>query len=110
MKAKAPEQIIEARGTVTEFRPLAISHGGITATPFAWRASEEIPRRQWIFGRHAQRRYVSVTGADGGVGKTALLLAESAAVTLGKPLLGDGPIERCAVWYLGLEDDRLEYE
>jgi hypothetical protein len=99
---------VDQLANVTEFRPAC--DRSVTATPFAWRAPEDIPRRQWIFGRHAQRRYVSVTGADGGVGKTALLLAECISVALGRPLLSDGPVERSPVWYLGLEDDRIEYE
>jgi hypothetical protein len=104
---QSPDQAIGPRAVVTEFRP-APPH--IVATPFAWRDPGEIPRRQWLFGRHAQRRYVSVTGADGGVGKTALALTEAISLVTGRPLLNDGKIERAPAWYLGLEDDRDEYE
>ncbi len=82
----------------------------IVATPFSWREPEQIPRRQWVFGRHAVRRYVSATGADGGIGKTALALAECISVVTGKPLLNDGPVQRAPAWYIGLEDDPEEYE
>jgi hypothetical protein len=82
----------------------------VVATPFVWRDPSEISPRQWIFGRHALRKYVSVTGSDGGVGKTALGITESLSVVTGRPLLNDGRVEKGAAWYIGLEDDRSEYE
>jgi hypothetical protein len=32
-----------------------------------------IPRREWLYGRHYIRKYLSTTIAPGGVGKSALL-------------------------------------
>lgn len=89
---------------------LSSASRAIVAQPFAWRAPETIPTRQWIFGRHAVRRFVSATAAAGGTGKTALAIAEALSVATGRPLLKDGPVERGRVWLLGLEDPGEEYE
>jgi RecA-family ATPase len=83
---------------------------GVHATPFVWRDPRTIPTRQWLFGRHAIRRYISATVASGGTGKTSLLLTEAVAYASGRDLLADALIGRGGVWYLGLEDPREEYE
>src|SRR5579862_91813 len=93
-------------------RELADSERGglVIATPFAWREPESLPRRQWVFSRHAIRRFLSVTAAAGGAGKTSLAFADALSVSTGKALLNDGRIERCRVWYIGLEDPLEEYQ
>ncbi|HEX4080095.1 MAG TPA: AAA family ATPase [Rhizomicrobium sp.] len=88
----------------------AITDSSIVATPYSWRDPETIPRRQWVFSRHAARRFVSVTAAAGGAGKTALAFADALSVCSGRPLLNDGAVERCRVWYMGLEDPLEEYQ
>src|SRR5690242_12026991 len=40
----------------------------ITATQFAWRDEADIPARQWLYGKHLLRRFVSVDVAAGGTG------------------------------------------
>jgi hypothetical protein len=82
----------------------------VTATPFTWRDPQTIPPRRWLFGNHAIRGFISVTGAPGGVGKTALLLAETIALATGRDLLSDHLREHGRVWYIGLEDPFEEYQ
>ena len=82
----------------------------IVATPFRWRDPRLIPPREWLFGRHAIRGFVSVTGAQGGLGKTALLIAEGIALASGRDLLTDHMRQQVNVWYVGLEDPLEEYE
>jgi hypothetical protein len=82
----------------------------IKATPFEWCPPHLLPRRQFVYGRHAVRGYVSITSAPGGVGKTALKLAESIALVTGRELLGERVPAATPVWYLGLEDPLLEYK
>ena len=82
---------------------------GIVAQPFKWREPSEIPTRKWLYGRHAIRGFVSATAAPGGIGKTALAIAESLALASGKNILNDAPITREAVWYIGAEDGCEEY-
>jgi len=82
----------------------------IKPTPFVWRDPTTIPPRQWLYGGHMIRRFVSATIAPGGVGKSSLLLAEMLAMASGLPLLGKpvkGPLR---VWYWCGEDPREEIE
>lgn len=72
--------------------------------PFVWRDPATMPRRQWVYGRHLIRKFVSATFAPGGVGKSALVLAEAMAMASGKPLLGPKPRGRLRVGYWNGED------
>ena len=74
------------------------------APAMAWIEPKELPRREWVYGRHLVRGFVSCTIAPGGIGKTALLCAEALAMVTGRPLLGDAPQGRLRVWLVNLED------
>lgn len=70
--------------------------------PFAWIEESRLPKREWLYGRHYIRKFVSATFAPGGVGKSSLALVEALAMVSGKPLLGvpahpRGPF-RVAYW------------
>jgi hypothetical protein len=83
----------------------------ITATPFVLRDAVQIPRRAWIYGHHLIRRFVSLTVSPGGVGKTALLIADSVALVTGRDLVQTrvyGDPKR--VWLFNLEDPLEELE
>lgn len=88
----------------------ADSRKTIVATPFAWRAPNAIPPREWLYGRHYIRRYVSTTIAPPGVGKTTLGTGEGLAIASGKPVLGVTPAERGRVWMWNGEDPIDECE
>jgi len=75
----------------------------IAATPFAWQSPWKIPPRQFLYGRHYVRKYLSATIAPGGVGKSALALTEAVAMASGKPILGLQP-RPLTVWYWNGED------
>jgi hypothetical protein len=83
----------------------------IRATPFAWRAEADIPRRMWLYGRHLLRRFVSVDVAAGGTGKSSVKIGEALAMSSGRDLYGveihDGPLN---VWLYNLEDPAEESE
>jgi RecA-family ATPase len=64
-----------------------------------------LPPRQWLYGRHYQRRTVSATIAPGGVGKSSLDLVEAIAMATCRNLLGEQPEERLRVWYHNGEDN-----
>lgn len=80
------------------------------AKPYIWRPAADIPRRQFLYGRHLIRRFLSTTVAPGGVGKSALELAEALAMVSGKPLLGVTPVPGLVVWYWNGEDPAEETE
>jgi hypothetical protein len=83
----------------------------IVATPFAWRDEKDIPARQWLYGRHLLRRFVSVDVAAGGTGKSSVKIGEALAMASNRDLYGsvvhDGPL---AVWLYNLEDPAEESE
>ncbi|MBY3543652.1 AAA family ATPase [Rhizobium laguerreae] len=82
----------------------------ITATAFKWIDPSTLPRREFAYGNHFIRKYVSVTVSPGGLGKTSMSLAESLAMSSGRSLLGVKPPQRMRVWVFNAEDPRDEME
>lgn len=82
----------------------------IKATPWVWREPHDIPRREWLYGRHYIRKFVSGTVGPGGFGKSTHNLVEAVAMASGKPLLNvriPGPLR---VWYWNGEDPQEELD
>jgi RecA-family ATPase len=82
----------------------------VKASPFAFRPASEIPSRQFLYGTHLIRRFVSSTIGHGGGGKSSLLIAEALAMASGKSLLGEKPSHPLRVWYWNGEDPYEEIE
>lgn len=82
----------------------------IHATPFNWINPKDLARREFAFGTHYIRKYVSVTVAPGGLGKTANSIVEALAMSSGKPLNGTKPDKPLKVWVFNAEDPRDELE
>jgi hypothetical protein len=59
----------------------------VSATPFQAFDFAKIPKRQWLYGRHYVREYVTATVAPGGGAKTALKLAEAVSMAIGRSYL-----------------------
>jgi hypothetical protein len=81
------------------------------AAPFEWDAGDDVnlpPPRQWLLGNSFCRRFISSLLADGGVGKTALRLAQMIALASGRPITGEHVFQRCRVLVVSLEDDADE--
>jgi hypothetical protein len=83
---------------------------GVMATPFKWVEPASIPRRQWLYGHHHVRKFISETVAPGGFGKSTLALTEALAIVSGRPLLGITPDERAIVWIWNGEDPAEELQ
>lgn len=83
----------------------------IDAKPFMWRDPADIPARQWLYGRHLIRKFLSLDIAAGGIGKSSVKVVEALAMASGLPLLGKdvhgGPLR---VWLYNLEDPDEETE
>lgn len=81
------------------------------ATPFVWRDEADIPPRQWLYGRHLIRKFLSLDIAPGGLGKSSVKIVEALAMAAGLPLLGK-PIHggQLRVWLYNLEDPVEETE
>jgi hypothetical protein len=73
-------------------------------TPFKWRDPSTFPRRQFVYGRHYARQFLSVTAAQTKVGKSSLGLVEAVAMAAGRNLLGVEPVRAMRVWYWNGED------
>ena len=76
-----------------------------------WDAGDDdyiIPPRGWLLGTTFCRRFLSSLVADGGVGKTALRLAQLISLAIGRSLTGEHVFQRCRVLVLSLEDDKDE--
>lgn len=80
----------------------------IRATPYTFIEPAAIARRQWLYGQHYIRNFISTTVAPSGVGKTALTIIEFLAMASGKPLLGIQPTGCFRVWLWNGEDPRDE--
>jgi hypothetical protein len=99
--------------TETEIEPNAEKPNAtsiIKASPFIWRAPAAIPPRDWLYGRHYVRSFITATIAPGGLGKTSLALVEAIAMATGRPLLGYPVRHPLRVWYYGGEDPLDEIE
>ncbi|SKA31150.1 bifunctional DNA primase/polymerase [Consotaella salsifontis] len=92
-----------AGGEATDDSPIVL-------TPFAWVDPSTLPRREFAFGQHYIRKYVSVTVAPGGIGKTSNSIVEALAMASGKALNGVAPPQRLRVWLFNAEDPRDELD
>jgi hypothetical protein len=68
------------------------------------------PRRDWLYGTHYIRKFVSGLVSPGGAGKTSLTLVEATAMASGKDLLGVPLRSPLGVWVWNGEDPREEIE
>jgi hypothetical protein len=82
----------------------------LIATPHKWRDPSTIPPRDFLYGRHIIRGYVSGDVSMGGVGKTSEIQVEIAAMVTGRDLLGVKPKREYRVWYINLEDPQDEID
>lgn len=79
-------------------------------TPYQWKDPQTLPQREFAYGKHYIRKYVSVTVAPGGLGKTSNSVVEALAMAAGKDLTGDKPPKRLRVWLFNAEDPRDEMD
>jgi hypothetical protein len=84
----------------------------IIAEPFVLRPTSEIPPREWLYGRHLIRKFLSTTFAPGAGGKTSLILAEALSMVTGRDLLKVGNMLTTGlrVWIWNGEDPKIEIE
>ncbi len=82
----------------------------ITATPYVWRAAADTPRREFLYGKHLCRSYITTDAAPGGVGKSSQVIVDALAMVTGRTLLGDEPDGKLRVWLWNGEDPRDEIE
>ncbi|MCZ7974118.1 AAA family ATPase [Agrobacterium salinitolerans] len=69
-----------------------------------------IPPREWLYGHHYIRKFVSVTVSPGGVGKTSLGMGEALSMATGRELFGVKVHQRARVWLWNGEDPQEELD
>jgi hypothetical protein len=109
VKIDADHSLIHAAGRKV-YDPRGMLRNPIPATAFEISSDSDIPQREWLYGRHLIRGYVSCTVAAPGTGKSLKAISEALAMTSGKALLGDAPAEPLVVWLFNLEDDSVEMD
>jgi uncharacterized protein YggL (DUF469 family) len=67
-----------------------------------------IDPRQWIYGRHLIRGFVTLLVAPGGTGKSSLVLGMCIAIATGRELFGTTIYQSCNTALLNLEDPEDE--
>jgi hypothetical protein len=82
----------------------------IVPTKFTFVPPENIPPREWIYKPYYLRKFLTLTTATSGVGKSRLVMAESVAMATGRALLNLEPVGPLNVWYWNGEDPRDEIE
>lgn len=102
---RVPRELLQewARGRTASGSPSVVP-ATITATQFIWQDAFSIPPRQWLYGRHLIRKFVSATVAPGGTGKSALAIVDALAMSTGRGLIGAEPAAPLRVWYWCGED------
>lgn len=78
----------------------------------AWKLPDPkaIPPREWLYGHHYIRKFVSVTISPGGVGKTSLGMGEALSMATGRELFGVKVHQRSRVWIWNGEDPQDELD
>jgi hypothetical protein len=80
------------------------------ATVYVCPEPSRIPPREFLFGRHYIRGFVTATIAPGGTGKSSRSLAEAIAMVTARSFLGEMPrYDPLRVWYYG-EDPKDELD
>ncbi len=79
-------------------------------TPYVPQDPSKIPTRKWLYGTAYIRKFIGLTAATGGAGKSSLILVECVAMACGKNLLGIEPLQKLHVMYWNGEDPLEELE
>lgn len=84
----------------------------IRATPFVLRDPATLPQREWLYGKHYIRKFLTATVGAGGGGKSAHAISETLAMVTGRPLLDPdaGLSAPLRVWYVNAEDPQDEID
>ncbi|MEH2504971.1 hypothetical protein V1290_003782 [Bradyrhizobium sp. AZCC 1578] len=70
----------------------------------------KIPKREWLYAPTYIRKFMGLTAATGGAGKSSLILVEAVAMACGIDLLGIKPVAPLRVFYWNGEDPLEELE
>lgn len=83
---------------------------GLPLNVLTVRPEREIKPRPWLYGFWLMRGAVTLLAAPGGTGKTSLITTTILACATGRNLLGEEPLRKLRVAFLGLEESGEEME
>jgi RecA-family ATPase len=98
----------ESQGSGADSPPEKPKRQVLVLRPFVPFDVATLPPRSWLYGRHYQRRTVSLTAGPGGMGKSSNDMVEAIAMATARNLLGEQPEQRLRIWYHNGEDPREE--
>jgi RecA-family ATPase len=78
--------------------------------PFEPTQVSKLPPREWLYGQHMIRGFLTATVAPGGLGKSSLVIAETICMCTGRELLGVTVYQPIKVLYWCGEDPQDELE
>jgi AAA domain len=106
--------LVEPSTVVTPIRPGLVvpKRRIITPTPFVLRPSKDLEPRDWMYGRHLIRKFLSTVFAPGAAGKTSLIFARVLSLVTGIDLLNVGEMDKSKLraWVVNGEDPMDELE
>ena len=103
-RSKAPLRVAAENGQPVVDETPAEAKKPLAATPWVWRDPKMIPPREFLYGKHYIRKFVSAGFGPPGGGKTSKRLIEALAMASGRALLGIKPVKKLKVWYWNGED------
>jgi hypothetical protein len=77
---------------------------------WVWKDPTKIPPRDFVYGTHYIRKFVSAGFGPPAGGKSSKRLVEAVAMASGRALLGVKPVQRLKVWYWNGEDPEQELD
>lgn len=89
--------------TSTSLEPFALA-------PMRILDQKDIPHRQWLYGTHLIRGFVTLLVAPGGTGKSSLILGMCMELATKRSLLGPHIFQQCNTALLNLEDPQDEID
>lgn len=98
-----------AAGATAEVNTAKMS-STVAATPYRWIDPTLIEPRQWLYGRHFIRKYLSATVGAAGTSKTGQEILDAISMASGRDLISGKTIEPRRVWYWNGEDPLEELQ
>ena len=107
--------VYEANGTKRDVLIASQKVPESPAEPFALKSikilePKAIPHRQWLYGNHLIRGFVTLLIAPGGTGKSSVALAMCMSLAIDRSILGPHIFQQCNAALLNLEDPQEEID
>lgn len=103
-RAEAKKNSVDDEPQATEITQDEPVSTELTATPLGTINPASIPKRQWIMDNRFVAKFITLTIAPGGLGKSTITMQEAIAVATGRPITGLKVNTPGKVWIFNNED------